>query len=156
MKKTGNRLSAPYTVFHGQTRRQPIDWDAAFAKPTRVSAVFGMTRRGGRLQLFVMLANGIGHSTDFLDWQELDAWFHAHHPELYERNEAGAEVLDLVQVRPEIFTAFLTQYREKRYRALPRAFEVGCLVDPPALGYLRFANQPTAAADEKRGDPGRK
>ena len=86
----------------------------------------------------MMLVRGeFGHSTEQVDYADMEVWFSANHPEVF-TTDGGKRTFDLNRVTQTMLKAYIAHNR----RSLPsvlKGIELGCLVDPTKHPHFRYA-----------------
>ena len=101
----------------------------------RVMAAFRVGDDPASTQMMLILGDEHGHSTVYLDAQDIADWLAEHHPQL-------ATNIDLDNMPPEILAPCLTYARRKRGERLGATLagcELGVLVDFEQSPYARYA-----------------
>jgi hypothetical protein len=109
--------------------------------PVRVLAAWKVGSEPSSTKVMLMLSEGPGHHTEYLDLQDFDTWLTEHHPEVYSPGDDGKSQFDLRSLPSHVLAPCLThcrtKRREERLAEQGARYEVGYLIDPdhPAMHY---------------------
>lgn len=101
--------------------------------PLRVLTSFRVGNDPSSTQMMLLVGDAHGHSTVYLDGQDIADWLAEHHPQL-------ATTIDLENMPPDILAPCLKYARRKRGERLGATlsgYELGHLVDVDANPYAQ-------------------
>ncbi|MDZ4837000.1 MAG: hypothetical protein SGJ27_24725 [Candidatus Melainabacteria bacterium] len=107
-----------------------------------ITAAYGSSTPGSTKGM--MLVRGeFGHSTEHVDYADMEVWFSANHPEVF-TTDGGKRTFDLERVTETMLKAYFAHDRSNK--PLPKGFELGCMVDTTKHPYFSYARNFTGWA----------